>query len=336
MLPHSVSRDLILLATWKSVAVLLGFVLLILGLPHPAAGDLMVMRDVVTGPKGSAAAANIGSVNSSPNIHMDQARVDINVGTPGEGPVAPVPLTVVATFEMVNQSQHELHLTVGFPISNSEFSSSRINWFRVMVDGDTRDVFRRITGYPRRLTHEYVSGESGPDNARPPTDVNRSSLKLMGDQIIGNERYGNLMVWEERFSAGETKTIDVRYSIQIPLQENAVKKRRVEGNSKGKWPEEANNLPTWFLKRLPQKYYYFFDYYLTSGASWAGTIGVEDIYLHLGPWWNGHEFHASTTRILTSGGSMAGPGSSTTHYLQIRNQDPLEDLYFAVRPADRK
>lgn len=305
---------------------------LLLALPGICFGDINVVKEVVIAPKGVHAAANIGSVNSSPNVRMARARVDIKVGTPGGGAMAPISLNVRATFEMVNESSLEILLTVGFPISNSEFSSFRFDWFRVSTDGVPREVFRRKAGYPRNLVHEYVSGVLGPDKAVPPTDIDRASMKLMGDQIIGGERFGNLMVWEERFSGGQKKTIEVLYEIQMPLQENALIRKRAKGNYKGTWPQEANNVPAWFLKKLSRTSYYFFDYYLTSGASWSGPISEEDIFVHFGPWWNGHEFHVSTTGILSSGGRNAGPGAPTTHYYMLRNQEPAENLYFAVRP----
>ncbi len=91
--------------------------------PALCLGDLNVVKEVVIAPKGVNAAANIGSVNSSVNVRMNSAKVDIHVGKPGGGTLAPLPLNVRATFELVNESSHELKLTVGFPISNSQYSS---------------------------------------------------------------------------------------------------------------------------------------------------------------------------------------------------------------------
>jgi hypothetical protein len=48
----------------------------------PCFGDLNVVREVVITPKSVNAAANIGSVNSSVNVRMETATVDIHVGKP--------------------------------------------------------------------------------------------------------------------------------------------------------------------------------------------------------------------------------------------------------------
>ncbi len=300
-----------------------------------AYADISVVREVVIAPKGVNAAANIGSVNSSPNVKLISARVDINVGTPGSGAPAPLPLSVNATFELQNDSSDELSLTVGFPVSNSQYSSFKFEWFRVTSNGSIREVFRRKSSYPRQIVHEYVSGELGPSDAVPPSDIDRETMKLMGDQVMGRESFQNLMVWEEHFGPKEKKTVEVRYEIQIPLQENVVHKKKVEGSHKGIWPEEANNIPLWFLDRLPKGSFYFFDYYLTSGSSWAGPIGEEIVNVHFGSSWKGHEFHTSANEKFSKVSGKAKTSErdiGTTYIYKIKNVEPAENLYFAVKP----
>ena len=306
-------------------------------LSAPAHADVTVVKEVVIGPKSAVAAANIGSVNGSPNVRLETARVDIQVGEPtpaGPGIArAPIPLNVKAVFELHNQSDDELALTVGFPVSNSEFSAFEFEWFRVMADDEPRDVFRRRTAYPRKLVHDYVSGPSGPGAAAPPADTSRDSMSLAGGQRIGDDVFQNLMVWEERFSPRQKKRVEVQYEIEIPLQRNASIRRRVAGSHKGIWPQEANNVPASFLDRVPGGDFYFFDYYLTSGSSWAGPIGAEDVNVHLEPAWQGHELHTSAKgKFVMSGGAHAGPAAPLGYHYLLRDEEPVENLYFALRP----
>lgn len=302
--------------------------------PFDAYADISVVREVVIAPKGVNAAANIGSVNSSPNVRLTSARVDIYVGTPGSGALAPLPLSVNAEFELRNESSQELSLTVGFPVSNSEYSSFEFEWFRVTSNGSAMEVFRRRTSYPRRIVHEYISGELGPSEAVPPSDIDRDTVKLMGEQLMGGESFQNLMVWGEHFKPKEKKTVEIRYEIQIPLQENAVQRHKAKGSYKGTWPQEANNIPLWFLDQLPKGSFYFFDYYLTSGATWAGSIGEESVSVHFGPSWKGLELHTSATKKFykAPAESKTSEGDRGTIYIyKIGNEEPAENLYFAIR-----
>ena len=174
-------------------------------LPSLCLGDLNVVREVIIAPKGVNAAANVGSVNSSVNVRLDSATVDIHVGKPGGGKLAPLPLNVKATFTLINEFSHELKLTVGFPFSNSQYSSFELDHFSVVTDGDVREVFRRKGAYPRQVFHEYISGKKGPEKAAPPEDITLDSVKLFGKQLIGQETFQNLMVWEEIFTTSQQK-----------------------------------------------------------------------------------------------------------------------------------
>jgi hypothetical protein len=301
---------------------------------RPCLADLNVVREVVITPKGVNAAANIGSVNSSKNVRMDLAKVDIYVGEPGGGSLAPIPLNVKATFQLINESADTLKLTVGFPVSNSQYSSFALSYFRVVADETTREVFRRKSSYPRHLIHEYVSGEKGPDNAVPPADIDQETMKVFGDQVMGRETFQNLMVWEENFSPGQEKKVEVSYEIEIPLQENKVTRRKEQGSHKGIWPQEANNIPVEFLQKLAPGSYYFFDYYLTSGASWAGPIAFEDITVEFDPWWRDLDFHSTIQqgRISWSNTTLY-PELPIAAYYTLRDEEPAENVYFAIRPG---
>jgi len=302
--------------------------------PALCLGDLNVVKEVVIAPKGVNTAANIGSVNSSANVRLDTATVDIHVGKPGGGPLAPLPLNVKATFTLINESSHKLKLTVGFPISNSRYSSFKLVRFTVVTNGIVREVFRRISSYPKQLTHEYISGEKGPERATPPGDITHDSVKLFGKQFIGEEPFQNLMVWKETFSPSQQKKVAVDYEIDIPLQENKTIRQKAKGNYKGIWPQEANNVPIHFLQKLASGQYYFFDYYLTSGASWAGPIAFEDVTLHFDYWWRDLEFH-STIKQGDIGWSnrMLDPDLPIVATYQLRNEEPTENIYFAIRPG---
>ena len=297
-------------------------------------GDLTVVKEVIIAPKGVHAAANIGSVNSSSNVRMDSAMVDIHIGKPGEGFPAPILLKVKATFRLVNESADPLLLTVGFPVSNSHYSSYALSSFRVATDGATREVFRRKSSYPRQLIHEYVSGEKGADVAVPPADIDRGTMKLYGNQFMGRDTFQNMMVWEEAFIPTQEKKVEVFYEIVIPLQKNKVVRKREKGNHKGVWPQEANNIPTDLLQKIDSGAYYFFDYYLTSGASWAGPIAFEDITLRFDYWWKALEFHSTIKQgsLGWSNRTLYPEMQIVAHY-SLRDLEPTENIYFAIRPG---
>lgn len=301
---------------------------------RPCAADLTVVSEVAIGPKTAHGAANIGAVNSSPNVRLEKAVIDITVGKPfvrNRG--KPLPIVVRGTFLLVNQSDQLLELTVGFPVSNSEYSAYTLEAFRVATDMETREVFRRKSGYPRRLTHEYISGMKGPGIAKPPNDVNESTMHLFGRQRLGHDEFQNLMVWEETFSPHQEKSVKVEYELTLPLQEAEVLRKRVKGNHKSVWPQEANNVPPTFVDSLPDESYYFFDYYLTSGASWAGPIGVEEILMSFDQWWYDVEFYTTIdTDELSWAPRKAKPSDPAWMYYVIENIDPSENLYFAIRP----
>ncbi len=175
------------------------FIILYTGLsPASCFGGINVVKEVVITPKSVNAAANIGSVNSSVNVRMHLAKVDIFVGEPEKGAFAPLPLSVRATFGLVNESSDQLQLTVVFPISNSQFSSLKLHHVSVIADDVVREVIQRKSSYPRSLTHEYISAEIGPEKAVCPEDITPNSIKLFGDQLIGQEAFQNLMVWNEK------------------------------------------------------------------------------------------------------------------------------------------
>ena len=271
---------------------------LLISAPVLVSGDITVVKEIAVGPKSVNAAANIGTVNSSANVSLAEANVDVFVDPPQDKDKPShyrglLPLKIQAYFILVNESDKQLELTVGFPISNSEYSSFSLASFKVVTDRKVRDVFRRTSGYPRRLRHEFVSGNLGPERVDPPADVDLETMSLIPTQSIGNETFQNLMVWRENFLPKEKKEVKVTYELLIPLQDKKVIRKNIEGNYKGVWPQEANGVPLDFLQTLPTGSFYFFDYYLTSGASWAGPIGFEGIALHFDQWWPDVELYSS-------------------------------------------
>jgi len=302
--------------------------------PALSLADLTVVREVVTAPRTVNAVANIGLVNGSARVAMTRARVDIRVGDPAPRG-GTVSVAVYAVFDLENITGDQVEMTVGFPVSNSEFTSFELEWFRVETDGEQRDVFRRTGSYPRRIVHRYVSGPSGPRAAKPPQDAATAEGRLFGQQSIGSEHFQNLMVWSERFGPYRKRRVEVRYELGIPLQENSVVRTMAEGNYKGIWPQEANNVPLSFLGRIPDGAFYFFDYYLTTGASWSGPIGYEEVLLHLGPAWKGHRLYFS---VSPGPRPLSGMGKDTemqtTYRYTLKNSEPAENLYFALMPPE--
>ncbi|MDH4205564.1 MAG: hypothetical protein OEV45_08555 [Desulfobacteraceae bacterium] len=84
--------------------------------------------------------------------------MDIIVGPVPASVVDSIDIAIKARFTMKNDSSESLALTVGFPASDSEYSACKLKGFTVKSNGAPLSVFNRITGYPRRLNHVYISG----------------------------------------------------------------------------------------------------------------------------------------------------------------------------------
>ncbi len=300
--------------------------LLMVALAAPVAADLTVVAEKVIGPKAGRVMANPGPVNRSAAVRMVRARVDIVVGSRPARPADPVEIHVAAIFTMTNLSTDALALTVGFPVSNSQYSAFALRAFTVETDGTPRAVFNRVSSYPRRRAHRQVSGP-GTYNPRALPDVASTRVApVFPRETIGSATHANLMVWEEDFTPHQTRTVSVRYAIAIPAQTSVWQRKQVKGNHKGIWPQEANNVPLDFLGLLPGggSRYFFFDYYLTSGAAWAGTIGEEVVRLRLHPSWKGVPLYNNR------GGRLVPADNGLTYVYGFRDADPVEDLYFAL------
>jgi hypothetical protein len=303
-----------------------------------AEADLNVVRELVIAPKNARVLANIGSVNQSFNIRMAKALVDIHIGKLPQSAEEPVEINIHAVFTMQNESPDSLSLTVGFPVSNSEFSVFEFKSFKVGTDNEPRSVFNRTSGYPRKMNHAWISGpDKKGDKELPDYQEGRNrksnSGKLFGQQIIGGDEFQNLMVWKETFDPHQVRKIQVDYSMKIPTQKNTWETKRAEGNYKGVWPEEANNLPLKFLNSIPYRdKYYFFDYYLVSGASWKGMIGEEIIKLHLDNSWQGHRLYSNYEHKLFRSGDKKNDEDShaMTYTYLLQNAEPTENLLFAL------
>lgn len=307
------------------------FLLATVSLQQVAKADLEVVREVVIAPKGGRAGANIGSVNvSTNNISMAKADVTIRLGPLPATASDMLLMTVHGEFVMNNESSDSLALTVGFPVSNSMFSSFRLDHFTVHSNWESRAVYNRTTGYPNFRKDTYVSGRDPEGHGYPPGDApGTEHHKLFRQEHIGREAFQNLMIWHEVFKPGEVRTIKVEYGIAIPLQKNSVTTSKERGGYKGVWPQEANNVPTEFLGTMPaEQMFYFFDYYLTSGASWKGTIGEQTIMLEMDDSWSGHAlFRQVGPEILERREEMQG-GARYIYYL--RNAEPSANLLFAL------
>lgn len=307
-------------------------IFLLSALPN-AEADLSVVRELVIAPKNARVLANIGSVNQSFNIRMVKALVDIHIGKLPQSTEQPVDINVHAVFTMQNESPDSLSLTVGFPVSNSEFSAFEFKSFKVKTDNEPRSIFNRTSGYPRKMNHAWISGPDKKGDTKLPDyqeerDRKSNSRKLFGQQIIGGYEFQNLMVWRERFAPNQIREIQVDYSMEIPRQRNNWNYKRAEGNHKGVWPEEANNLPINFLNSIPfLEEYYFFDYYLVSGASWKGVIGEEIINLHMDNSWQGHKLYSNYEYKLFR--SENKKNADNTHGIIytyfLKNAEPTED-----------
>ena len=298
-----------------------------------ARGDLSAEREIILSPERGRVVANIGTTGRSDAVSMNQADVDISIGPRPHDREARIDIRVHAVFRMVNMSADTVALTVGFPVSDSAWSAFEFDFFEVVTDGDARSVFERVGGYPRRLEHRHVSGPDPlahgglPDLAAGAEGVN----PLFGTSKIGEGRFRNLMVWTETFQPGQTRIVDVRYAIAVPSRVSQWKRITVTTSVKGPHPDEANNLPAAFIDGLPETdYYYFFDYYLTTGASWRGPIGRETITLELDPSWRGHKLYFS--RDDAAGAVKKSTGESDLqHRWVLTDAEPAANLYFALK-----
>ena len=298
-----------------------------------ARGDLSAEREIILSPERGRVVANIGAVGRSDTVSMKQADVTISVGERPRDREARVDIRVHAVFSMENTSSETVLLAVGFPVSDSSWSAFEFDFFEVATDGEARSVFQRVGGYPRRLDHRHVSGPDPlahgglPDLAAGAEGVNQ----LFGTSRMGEDRFRNLMVWTETFAPGQSRTVDVRYAIAIPSRVSKWKEITVTTSIKGPHPDEANNLPTAFIDGLPETdTYYFFDYYLTTGASWHGPIGRETITLELDPSWRGHKLFFS--RDDAAGAVEESTGESDLrHRWVLENAEPEANLYFALK-----
>jgi hypothetical protein len=303
--------------------------------------DIEVQREVVIAPKSGRVGANIGSVNESTHITMIKADVTIRPGPLPASIQDWLAVVVMAKFILKNESAETLSLTVGFPVSNSEYSSCQVERFHVKSNGAINSVFNRITGYPSHIEHIYISGPDPPGHLDLPDyyDTNKPlavrkgerirARNLLGQEEIGTGAFQNLMVWKESFDPGQSRAIEVEYGIAVPLQKNRVTKRKEKGNYKGIWPQEANNMPIDFLGSLPEgDMFYFFDYYLTSGASWKGTIGQQTIALEMDRSWSGHRLYRYGGPEITE---LQKQGEGMTYAFSLRDAEPTANLLFALR-----
>jgi len=310
-------------------------------MPLTINADLQVVREVLITPKSGRGGANIGPVNTSVNVSMVKADVAIHIGALPASSSDPLEIAVKAKFIMQNKATETLALTIGFPVSNSKYSSFELQEFTVTSNGAGRSVFNRVTGYPSYLEHIYISGPDPkgylalPDysDMNPnPGESDTASIKernLFGKEMIGREIFQNLLVWKEVMNAGQLSTIEVEYLISIPLQKNKIKKKRVTGSYKGIWPQEANNTPEQFLNALPKgEEFYFFDYYLTSGASWKGPIGEQNVVLTLDRSWNGHKLYRHTGHEINHSEKQE---EGKTYVFSLRNAEPTDNLLFALK-----
>lgn len=345
--------------------------------PLTSNADLSMQRTVIISPKTGPATANIGAVGVSCDVKMKEARVDITVGEPQQLREGLIEVRTRAVFRMRNVSRNQLAVTVGFPVSDSEYSAFALMDFAVSSNREVRSVFNSVTGYPNRLVHDWVSGpkvtpdvlpdadskgdlfgnehghfggdkelDGHGEKARPfPRGLFRSVVPVDAEVYDRNAPFRlcdlipagvggrspiahNLMVWREDFAPGEERVIEVRYAMEIPIQKNKSVTKRVVSKEKGVSRDEANNCPMGFLQTLERGNYYFYDYFLTSGASWKGPIGRETITLHLPESWSGCQVYCSQPERLKQTVPL-------TWTYTLTNEEPTENLYFAV-PADSR
>lgn len=320
--------------------------------------DVVLISEVKVAPKSVNAVANISSGNSFVNVRMHLAKVDMFIGKPrvldkkssfyykesirfrdsfrnllkssktldkpDESRIVLLPLHIKAIFELVNESSNTLKLTVGFPISNAEYSSFNLLNFTVVSNDTIREIFHNRSSYIK-----YIK-ENNSDTI--PINISENII----DFSVGNDLFQNMIFWEETFTPGQRKKIEVTYKVDIPLQENKIVQSRmiVQKGERVPEPIAPDGVPIQFLQKINTGSYFFFDYYLTSGASWAGSIGFEEITLHFDRWWQGLEFYSTIKEDkLDWSNKTQNPNTPITVTYQFRDKEPTENIYFAIRPG---
>ena len=353
-------RNILYLLKGKTVLKKLYIICMVI-VPNFCFADVVLISEVTVAPKSVNAVANISSGISFVNVRMDLAKVDMFIGKPlvldkessfyykesikfydsfrnllknpktldktDESRIVLLPLHIKAIFELVNESTNTLKLTVGFPISNAKYSSFHLLNFTVVSNGTIREIFHSRSSYKK-----YISEGKGDNSATLPTNISENII----DFSVGKDLFQNMIFWEETFTPGERKKIEVTYEVDIPLQENKIVQSRVIVQKGGRVPAPIapDGAPIQFLQKIHTGSYFFFDYYLTSGASWAGSIGFEEITLHFDRWWQGLEFYSTIKEDkLAWSNRTFKPNTPTTVTYQFRDKEPTENIYFAIRPG---
>lgn len=185
--------------------------------------------------------------------------------------------------------------------------------FTAVSNDEKQTVYHRRTGYPNFRKQERISGPDLPPENLP---------DYFEKPFLTGENYNNKMIWREDFAPNEERIIQVDYSLYLAPLTNEYEKRKMNVGGFNAGPT-AENTPSKLLSKIKKdKKYYFFDYFLESGASWKGTIGKEVIRLHLPKdVWEMSDLECYPKKLNDEDGVLV---------YTLENEDPDYNLYFAL------
>jgi len=292
--------------------------------PTSADVKLIIRPDAVPVPT-EPEAANPSQLVGSPCVRMAEATVDIDVkSNQRKKGTADISVEVKAVFHMCSDSVVSETMTVGFPLSNQSYSAAKPGAFSVNSNGEAKSLSR----WPEQTGKKGKKSED--ERLREAIEGSRDVDEITREMI--NQ---NMMAWEEAFAPKEERTIDVQYQLDIASQLKdgvATRVRKMQFYRPiplfiGLTQTDLSDISA-LLSGLPDGPYYFFDYFLVSGATWKGPIGKETIRLHLSDDFKG-------VQVLCSQPDRLKQENPTTWTYVLENEKPAKNLYFAL-PAKVK
>lgn len=305
--------------------------------------DVEFIQDVTHGPKRSPAAAIIGRVSAEKDVgtpvRMRDAVVDLYIGNPYGKQDGMVSVHGKAVFKMENMANDDIRAIVAFPLGDRSYGSYRYRSFTVHQNGKKAPVFAGSGGYKMPWRVEPVDTEAADQPPKLPLNEKKIYASMWRGLPVAGDTLMQSLFWEAQFPANELLEIVVDYVIDVPQQLPTMVTSRQQGTRNARLLKE-DSISREMSKALnPERTYLFFSYIITSGASWQGTIGSEQVRIHLEPDWQQNPVlymrtHSGEVRAVVPQAWQAEPDGKG-RVAVIFMQDDFEpnrdaDFYFAL------
>ena len=328
-------------------------------------GVCHVLADVATirekGPKSGSVFSNPGVVSLTPfnqksyydrsipaaqpdpdrKVTMKSAQVKVVLRAAEDNKLA---ADVTADFEMIDVSAPATQpsdFLVAFPVTGLKSKVVSVDRFKVLVDGAQPPlVFRQAIALSRRESKLQDSPIVGQLDARFAPDKGFvQGLVMLTDESGYNASY----VWEQHTKPGITTHISVCYTVTLTAQSIHYSKSYIsEPDDSEVIPFSVIDVDKW------NDQYFFFDYVLTSGATWFGPIGSEIIEITADPALGnriipylacqrpqiGRRWFDNASREATDSTEQSSDGEKLR--IGIKNTKPSEDLLLIIPAAKIK